>query len=373
MEITDRVLRNFKVARTYQFKSEKVNCVDYSVNGDHAVSSGNDDCIVLYDIQSGRPAKTLYSKKYGADLIRFTRGAAHTVVYSSNKQDDAIRYLSLTDNQFIRYFPGHTARVTALSMSPENEIFISSSLDKTIRIWDLRLADCQGLTNPLGKPICSFDPEGIIFAAGVESHAIKLYDFRAFDKDPFACFETRFNRVCDWTGLKFSNDGKHILICTNGGAIRILNAFNGSVLHTFSGYNNSKGISLEACFTPDSKFVMIGSEDGRVHVWSIESGMKVAVLDSKHPGPINALQFNPLYMTFASASTNMVRTRRVHEGGGCLFELEVSTAAKSANNFMYLRVDFHLKKESSFDVHLKLIKAAIANVENKCNNLLVTS
>lgn len=41
---------------------------------------------------------------------------------------------------------------------------------------------CQGLASPLGKPVCSFDPEGLIFAAGVESQAIKLYDLRAFDK-----------------------------------------------------------------------------------------------------------------------------------------------------------------------------------------------
>ncbi|MEQ2269271.1 WD repeat-containing protein 82 [Xenotaenia resolanae] len=305
MKITDSLLRSFKVARTYRLNSEKVNCVDYSSNGEHAVSSSNDDCIVLFDIQEGKPSSTLYSKKYGVDLIRFTHGEAHTVIFSSNKLDDTIRYLSLTDNKFIRYFPGHTARVTALSMSPVDETFISSSLDKTIRIWDLRSPNCQGLTDPLGKPVCSFDPDGLVFAAGVESQAIKLYDIRAFDKGPFACFEARLNRVCDWTGLKFSNDGKLILICTNGGAVRILNAFSGLVLHTFSGYNNSKGISLEASFTPDSQFVMIGSEDGRVHVWSTESGMKVAVLDGKHPGSINTLQFNPRYMTFASACTNM--------------------------------------------------------------------
>ena len=44
-------------------------------------------------------------------------------------------------------------------------------------------------------------------------------------------------------------------------------------------------------------------------MWSTESGMKVAVLDGKHAGPINTLQFNPRYMTFASACTNMVRSR----------------------------------------------------------------
>lgn len=34
--------------------------------------------------------------------------------------------------------------------------------------------------------------------------------------------------------------------------------------------------------------------------------MKVAVLDGKHTGPITCLQFNPKFMTFASACSNMV-------------------------------------------------------------------
>ncbi|XP_063330143.1 WD repeat-containing protein 82-like [Pelmatolapia mariae] len=304
MKITDGVLRSFRVARTHRKNEEKVNCVDYSPNGENVITSSDDDRILLYDMRDGKCKSNLFSKKYGVDLIRYTHGDTNTVVYSSNKLDDTIRYLSLTDNKYIRYFPGHTKRVTALSMSPVDNTFISGSLDKTIRIWDLHCQNCQGLINPLGTPLCSFDPDGLIFAAGVDSKTVKLYDFRAFDKGPFTCFETRFNRVCDWTGLKFSSDGKQILISTNKGIIGVLNAFNGSVLHTFSGYNNSKGISLEACFTPDSQFVMIGSEDGRVHVWSTESGMKVAVLDGKHPGPISALQFNPRFMTFVSACSN---------------------------------------------------------------------
>ncbi|MCJ8729552.1 hypothetical protein PDJAM_G00107790 [Pangasius djambal] len=71
------------------------------------------------------------------------------------------------------------------------------------------------------------------------------------------------------------------------------------------GYNNSKGVVLEASFTPDSQFVMMGSEDGKIHVWNAESGMKVAVLDGKHTGPVTCLQFNPKFMTFASACSNM--------------------------------------------------------------------
>ena len=43
----------------------------------------------MTDCQEGKPKRTLYSKKYGMDLIRYTH-AANTVVYSSNKRDDIV-------------------------------------------------------------------------------------------------------------------------------------------------------------------------------------------------------------------------------------------------------------------------------------------
>ena len=54
MKITDSVLRSFRVARTYQENSGKVNCVDYSPDGESAISSSDDDSIVLYDIREGK-------------------------------------------------------------------------------------------------------------------------------------------------------------------------------------------------------------------------------------------------------------------------------------------------------------------------------
>uniref|UniRef100_A0A674AS04 WD repeat domain 82 n=1 Tax=Salmo trutta TaxID=8032 RepID=A0A674AS04_SALTR len=288
MKLTDNVLRSFRVAKVFRENSDKINCFDFSSNGETIISSSDDDSLVLYDCQEGKPKRTLYSKKYGVDLIRYTH-AANTVVYSSNKIDDTIRYLSLHDNKYIRYFPGHNKRVTALSMSPVDDTFISGSLDKTIRLWDLRSPNCQGLMHLQGKPVCSFDPE----------------DGQIVRPGPFATFKLQYDRTCEWTGLKFSNDGKLILVSTNGGALRLLDAFKGAVMHSFGGYNNSKAVTLEASFSPDSQFIMIGSEDGKIHVWNAESGMKVAVLDGKHTGPVTCLQFNPKFMTFSSACSNM--------------------------------------------------------------------
>lgn len=33
-----------------------------------------------------------------------------------------------------------------------------------------------------GRPVANFDPEGLIFAAGIGCDTIKLYDLRSFEK-----------------------------------------------------------------------------------------------------------------------------------------------------------------------------------------------
>lgn len=64
-------------------------------------------------------------------------------------------------------------------MSPIDDTFISGSLDKSLRLWDLRSPNCQGQMHLGGRPVAAFDPEGLIFAAGINSEMIKLYDLRS--------------------------------------------------------------------------------------------------------------------------------------------------------------------------------------------------
>ena len=40
-----------------------------------------------------------------------------------------------------------------------------------------------------GRPVAAFDPEGLIFAVGINSESVKLYDLRSFDKGPFSSFK----------------------------------------------------------------------------------------------------------------------------------------------------------------------------------------
>ena len=61
--------------------------------------------------------------------------------------------MSIHDNKFLKYFSGHTAKVVSLSLSPVDDTIISSSLDKTVRMWDLRSPDCGGLMQCGGRAV----------------------------------------------------------------------------------------------------------------------------------------------------------------------------------------------------------------------------
>ena len=62
-----------------------------------------------------------------------------------------------------------------------------------------------------GRPVAAFDPEGLIFAAGINSESVKLYDLRSFDKGPFSSFKfTRKSWHCYLQAVEF--DGfRHFL------------------------------------------------------------------------------------------------------------------------------------------------------------------
>ncbi|GBN08619.1 WD repeat-containing protein 82 [Araneus ventricosus] len=302
MKLIPSVVQSFRVAKAFSENSDRINSIDFSSDGITLISSSDDDSIVIYDCERGVHKRTLHSKKYGADLVRFTHNE-DSAVHSSTKIDDTIRYLSLHDNKYIRYFTGHTKKVTSLSALGDS--LLSSSLDKSVRLWDVRSPNCQGLIAECGRPIVCFDPEGSLFAVAVNSDEVKLYDVRSFDKGPFNIFMPYKERNSDWTCMKFSPDGKMILISTNGSDVHLIDAYHGKALSTFASRVNSKGIPLEASFSPDSQFVFSGSTDGAVHVWNSESGLREAVLHCGYTNPVHCVQFNPKYMMLVTASTQM--------------------------------------------------------------------
>lgn len=235
IKLFDDLMGSFKVVKAFEH-DDRITAMDYSPDGQKLISCSADDTIHIYNCELGRQTALLNSKKYGVDLIRFTDEGC-TAIHCSTKVDDKIRYLNVNSNKYCHYFTGHAKRVISMSVSPSNNTFLSTSLDKTLRIWDLRMQDCQDVVHISGRPVAAYDPDGIVFAVAINSGSgcIKLYDTRMFGKGPFTAFKISDEKDCEWTTLKFSNDGKTILICTDGLTTLLIDAFFGTHLRTLTG------------------------------------------------------------------------------------------------------------------------------------------
>lgn len=204
------------------------------------------------------------------------------------------------------------------------------------------LLGAQGLLNLPSAPIVAYDSTGVIFAVGLNIYSrISLYDTANYDKEPFLTVHlddptlSRISfppRPLPMTSLEFATNGSWLLVGTAGHAHYILDAFDGGLLAKLEGH---KGLDPktplgtvttrrmsgeEVCFTPDSKFVLSGSEDGKIYMWDLTAqdltkmvvGRDPMVLRpvhsiDGHTAPSRCLKFNPRFLMMASASNDLVR------------------------------------------------------------------
>ncbi|KAF8896208.1 WD40 repeat-like protein [Infundibulicybe gibba] len=339
LPLTNTLMNKFKPAKIFKGSVESqpaspgrspnagpfhITGISFDDRGDQVVTAAEDETFRLYNCKTGKPLKTLKSKKYGVDLPRFTHKNT-AIVHASTKEDDTIRYHSLHDNKYLQYFKGHKGKVVSLEVSPIDDGFMSGSMDKTVRLWDLRAPT--------------------LFAVAVNHYSrILLYDQANFDKAPFLVITLEDPtlalisyppRPIYMTSMSFSSNGKYLLVGCSGNAHYVLDAFEGYLLAKLEGHvglerrNMSAPPSIEPAkgnsgeevgWTPDSKFVVGGSLDGKVFIWDIQkiptrSGdsdtntpplriAPLAVLDG-HPGPSRCVRFNPRFAMMCTAGAEL--------------------------------------------------------------------
>ncbi|KAG9296370.1 hypothetical protein G9A89_014962 [Geosiphon pyriformis] len=317
-------MQQLQVSKVFQDNTKEITSLDFDDDGKYCITGSADDSIHLYDCIMGKSQKLLFSKKYGAHPIRFTHSSS-TIIHGSNKRDNMIRYLSISENRYISYFKGHEGRVTSMAMSPVDDFFISAAIEDSLLLWDLGSNHPQGRVRlGRGRPSVAFDPSGMVFASAIQQdNKVRLYDLRNFDKGPFAQFvildpylsALSYPRpgiaMPIWTSIKFSNDDKYILISTGGDQHYIIDAYSGDLKRRLIGHVGLADVATGAggddtCFTPNGAFVVSGSQDGSISIWDInastpiQNDLRPIKQLEAHTKPTQVVQFNPRYMCMVS-------------------------------------------------------------------------
>jgi COMPASS component SWD2 len=218
-------------------------------------------------------------------------------------------YWCLHNNEVIFSFLGHSDLITDICLSPINDLFISTSRDKTSRLWDLEQRKCICIFQESNHAV--FDDTGKVIASVTFENDkgnkimnyINLYATDNVLHGPFKVF--KIDSGNEIKEMKFSNDGTFLICTTIDNTIIVVDSFDGKILKTLSGEINESDIYFKADISADSKYIVSGSESGQVHIWNVNESKLVTSLYC-HPQASLFVKFSPKHCLLASSCKNLV-------------------------------------------------------------------
>ena len=194
-------------------------------------------------------------------------------------------YIVLKKKQkVIKKFKGHTDKVNSVYFSPDKKYIISSSRDKTIKIWDAKtLKEIHSFTYKYSMYDAVFTPDGQkILVAGISG--IFLYDFKTKKQlKKFDVYTSADKEVHnDGNILKISPDGKSFAVARlSSGEIDIWDIETGKLIETLKGHINEVN---SMAYSPDGKFLYSASDDRTIKIWDVKKAKEMLTMVSFSDG-----------------------------------------------------------------------------------------
>eukprot|EP01125_Pyxidicula_operculata_P010099 TRINITY_DN3325_c0_g1_i2.p1 TRINITY_DN3325_c0_g1~~TRINITY_DN3325_c0_g1_i2.p1 ORF type:complete len:219 (+),score=45.18 TRINITY_DN3325_c0_g1_i2:425-1081(+) len=208
-------------------------------------------------------------------------------------------------------------------MSPLDDTFVSAALDNTVRFWDLKSTQPTALIRKEGAQAVAYGPSGLVIGVAT-SNMISLFDHRALTKGPFSTFKLNVDKTQHFPQLTFSDNDAYIGLSSNQHVL-LIDAYNGNEIRRYKTRKDDFYNRLGFTFTPDSDYLICGTDVGELKIISTDkdktsssggSGSSSSHYKQYQPyseicslkghiGPINCVQFNPVYNMMVSACTNI--------------------------------------------------------------------
>jgi WD40 repeat protein len=215
---TGRLVREFKGHQEWVFSLafSPDGHLAYSTSGGPDLwSDGTDSAVRVWDVETGRQVRKFEGHK-GRVLSVAVSPDGRRVLTGG---DTSLILRDAQTGKLLRRFEGHSALLTRVSFLPDGERALSSSFDKTIRLWDLKTG--KELHRFVGHPRevtwFAISPDGRrILSSDFNAHELRLWNLDSREEldriDLGATSPTRGS---------FSQDGRYAAWPGTGGFLRL--------------------------------------------------------------------------------------------------------------------------------------------------------
>ena len=201
----------------------------------------------------------------------------------------------LLNDQSIRTFRGHDARVAAVAVAPDGRTAISASKDGTLKAWDIASARVERTYESHGGALyaVAISPDGKIAISGGEDKILKVWDTAT------GAELRSLTGHSDWVNaVVTTRDGKVAISGSRDRTLKLWDVSTGRAIRPLSGHSDSVRAVAVA---PDGRTAISGARDDTLKIWDISTGREVRTLTG-HSDWVLAVALTPDGKTAVSGS-----------------------------------------------------------------------
>jgi WD40 repeat protein len=313
--------------KTLQGHTHLIWSVMFHPDGTLIVTGSNDQTIRLWNVQTGQCIKTLQG--HTNSVFALATGVEHPTERSSAErllisghEDNTIKVWNAQTGQILKILQGHSDRVFSVSFAPAitatisqsseqlmfkapSDILISSSADRTVRVWNWRTGQClkilKGHMSWVWSAVSS--PCGHYLVSTSYDRTTKFWDLQS---GTYTNLQSEYSDVA----LAFSSDSKTLASSGFNEHINLWNPKTKRLIRRLEGHTNKV---WKVAFNADGTQLASASYDQTVRLWDVTSGQCLQIFEG-HTAPVLTVTFSPNGWLISSGFDQTLRVWNIHTG-----------------------------------------------------------
>ncbi|KAM3834351.1 autophagy-related protein 16-1 isoform 4-T4 [Vipera latastei] len=264
----------------------EVNAVQFSPGSRLLATGGMDRRVKIWEVFGDKCEfkAALSGSNAGITCVEFDNAGSYLLAASN---DYASRIWTMDDHRLRHTLTGHSGKVLSAKFLLDKARIVSGSHDRTLKLWDLRSKVCIKTVfagSSCNDLVCT---EQCVMSGHFDKK-IRFWDIRT---ESVVQEVELLGRI---TALDLNPERTELLTCSRDDLLKIIDLRINAVKQTFSAPGFKCGSDwTRVVFSPDGNYVVAGSADGSLYIWSVLTGKVERTLSKHHSTPINAVAWSP--------------------------------------------------------------------------------
>lgn len=194
----------------------------------------------------------------------------------TSSEDKTLRLWDTATGKCLHVFKGHTQHIFGAALAPDGNHVLSAG-DQTVRLWDTTTGkEIWQMTGHKGPVVrVAFGPEGRAISGGTDG-TVRVWDLQTGKQAAVLTGHTATVRF-----VAYSDKAKVAATSSYDGSIRLWNLETGKEVRTLAEHSGPDDL-MSLCFSPDGKYLLAPAVDLSLRLVDVATGKEIKRIKTAH-------------------------------------------------------------------------------------------